>query len=79
MTNLSHSASFQSVERITPSNRGIKNGIVQVLRVGCRWQDCPAAYGPPTTIYNRFHRWAGRGSGRGCSMRWLKPALPTCK
>ena len=27
----------------------------------CRWQDCPSVYGPPTTIYNRFHRWAGRG------------------
>jgi len=31
---------------------------------GCRWQDCPAVYGPPTTIYNRFHRWARRGIWR---------------
>src|SRR5207248_5280536 len=28
---------------------------------GCRWCDCPAEYGPPTTIYNRFVRWARRG------------------
>ncbi|EYR78223.1 transposase [Shinella sp. DD12] len=42
-------------------DRRVLSGIVHVLRVGCRWQDCPAAYGPPTTIYNRFHRWAGRG------------------
>jgi transposase len=32
-----------------------------VLKSGCRWCDCPAAYGPPTTIYNRFVRWARRG------------------
>src|ERR1700726_3689843 len=31
---------------------------------GCRWQDCPSVYGPPTTIYNRFHRWARRGIWR---------------
>ena len=37
------------------------SGIIHVLRTGCRWQDCPAVYGPPTTVYNRFHRWARRG------------------
>jgi transposase len=35
--------------------------IVQVLKTGCRWCDCPPEYGPPTTIYNRFVRWAERG------------------
>src|SRR5713101_703911 len=40
------------------------SGIIHVLKVGCRWQDCPAVYGPPTTIYNRFHRWARRGIWR---------------
>ena len=42
-------------------DRRVLSGIVQVLRTGCRWQDCPAVYGPPTTVYNRFHRWARRG------------------
>jgi len=42
-------------------NREVISGIVHVLRTGCRWQDCSAAYGPPTTVYNRFHRWAQRG------------------
>ena len=37
------------------------NGIVQVLKSGCRWCDCPPEYGPHTTIYNRFVRWARRG------------------
>ena len=37
------------------------SGIVYVLKSGCRWCDCPEAYGPYTTIYNRFVRWAQRG------------------
>src|SRR6266542_3665125 len=46
------------------SGRTIANvisGIVHVLKSGCRWCDCPPEYGPPTTIYNRFVRWARRG------------------
>lgn len=42
-------------------NREVISGIVHVLRSGCRWKDCPRVYGPPTTVYNRFHRWAKRG------------------
>jgi|TARA_B100002003_G_C13964735_1_gene467125 transposase len=42
-------------------DRRVISGIIHVLKVGCRWQDCPAVYGPPTTIYNRFHRWSRRG------------------
>jgi len=37
------------------------SGIVHVLKSGCRWCDCPPEYGPSTTIYNRFVRWARRG------------------
>jgi transposase len=32
------------------------SGIVYVLKTGCRWQDCPAAYGPSTRVYNRSRR-----------------------
>ena len=42
-------------------DRRIISGIIHVLRSGCRWIDCPAVYGPPTTIYNRFNRWSRRG------------------
>jgi transposase len=42
-------------------NREVISGIVQVLRVGCRWRDCPEVYGPHTTIYNRFNRWSAAG------------------
>ena len=43
------------------NDRRVISGIVHVLKIGCRWCDCPEAYGPPTTIYNRFARWARRG------------------
>ena len=42
-------------------DRRVISGIVHVIKSGCRWCDCPAEYGPPTTIYNRFVRWAQRG------------------
>jgi transposase len=42
-------------------NREVISGIIHVLKVGCRWQDCPAEYGPYTTIYNRFNRWSKAG------------------
>ncbi|MCZ8103505.1 MAG: IS5 family transposase [Burkholderiales bacterium] len=41
-------------------DRRVISGIVHVLKTGCRWKDCPAEYGPPTTIYNRFNRWSRR-------------------
>ncbi|MBJ3775463.1 transposase [Acuticoccus sp. 2012] len=36
------------------------SGIAHVLRSGGRWCDLPECYGPKTTIYNRFKRWAER-------------------
>lgn len=45
-------------------DRRVISGIIHVLKTGCRWQDCPACYGPSTTIYNRFHRWSARGIWR---------------
>jgi transposase len=42
-------------------DRRVISGILHVLRSGCRWCDCPPEYGPSTTIYNRFARWAERG------------------
>ena len=42
-------------------DRRVISGIVHMLRCGARWRDCPAAYGPYTTIYNRFNRWSRQG------------------
>lgn len=42
-------------------NREVISGILHVLKVGCRWRDCPEVYGLPTTVYNRFNRWSKDG------------------
>jgi transposase len=42
-------------------DRRVVSGIVHMLRSGARWRDCPAEYGPYTTVYNRFNRWSRRG------------------
>lgn len=47
------------------NDRRVLSGIVHMLRNGGRWQDCPTCYGPPTTIYNRYHRWSQRGIWAG--------------
>ena len=61
---------WEAIEPLLPRNqpgarrvddRRVISGIVHVLRVGCRWQDCPPDYGPATTIYNRFNRWSHKG------------------
>ncbi|WP_423136009.1 IS5 family transposase [Methylocella tundrae] len=41
-------------------DRTVISGILHVLKTGCRWRDVPTAYGPPTTIYNRYNRWSQR-------------------
>jgi len=42
-------------------DRRVISGIIHMLKTGARWRDCPAAYGPYTTIYNRYHRWGQQG------------------
>lgn len=61
---------WQRIEPLLPTDvrgkervddRRVLSGILHVLKSGCRWKDCPPEYGPHTTIYNRFVRWAERG------------------
>jgi len=63
-------AAFAAIEPLLPAvysgarrkdDRRIISGIIHVQRSGCRWLDCPAIYGPSTTVYNRFNRWSRRG------------------
>jgi transposase len=42
-------------------DRRVISGIMHMLRSGGRWKDCPALYGPHTTIYNRWNRWSRQG------------------
>src|SRR5581483_10138820 len=45
-------------------NSGLLNGIVYVLRTGCRWQDIPASWCAHdyTTCWRRFKFWRKRGA-----------------
>src|SRR6516165_10626792 len=47
--------------RPTENDRRVLNGIFFVLRTGTPWRDLPERYGPYTTVYNRFNRWAKAG------------------
>ena len=51
-------------------DRRVISGILHVLKSGCRWRDAPPAYGPRTTLYNRYNRWARQGDGGACSSAW---------
>ena len=42
-------------------DRRVISGIVHMLKSGARWRDCPPEFGPYTTVYNRFNRWARNG------------------
>jgi transposase len=74
---------WRRIEPLLPSDvrgkervddRRVISGILHVLKSGCRWCDCPPEYGPPTTIYNRFVRWAERGVWEKL-FRILRPAV----
>jgi transposase len=38
------------------------NGILYVLRTGCRWEDLPKRYGDDATCWRRLHRWQQDGT-----------------
>jgi transposase len=62
----------RGVDRV--DDRRVISGIIQVLKSGCRWCDCPPEYGPYTTTYNRFVRWAERGMGKSVPQTcWQRP------
>jgi transposase len=46
-------------------DRRVLNGIFYILRTGAPWRDLPERYGPRTTVYNRYNRWAQRGVWKG--------------
>ena len=61
---------WQRIEPLLPKDvrgkarvddRRIISGTLHVIKSGCRWCDYPPEYGPHTTVYNYFVRWAERG------------------
>jgi transposase len=43
-------------------DRKTLNGILYVLRTGCRWQDVPQEYGSPATCWRRLRAWEEDGT-----------------
>ncbi|MDD5702332.1 MAG: WYL domain-containing protein [Dehalococcoidales bacterium] len=44
------------------NDREIINGILWVLRTGCRWIDIPRKYGSYSTCYSRYQAWKKQGT-----------------
>ncbi len=42
-------------------DRKVLNGILYVLRTGCRWKDMPREYGAYVTAWRRLQRWQEEG------------------
>lgn len=42
-------------------DRRVISGIIHVVKLGGRWVDAPAYYGPRKTLYNQFVLWAAKG------------------
>ena len=55
-------------------DRRIFSGIIHMVQSGGRWRDCPRDYGPYTTIYNRFNRWAKADRWRAIFEALAKPS-----
>ena len=43
-------------------DRKTLNGILYVLRTGCRWEDVPREYGSPVTCWRRLRAWQEDGT-----------------
>ena len=43
--------------RPNTDHRRVVEGMLWVLRTGAPWRDLPRAYGPHSTVANRFYRW----------------------
>ena len=43
-------------------DRRTLNGILYVLRTGCRWEDVPREYGCPATCWRRLRDWEADGT-----------------
>ena len=42
-------------------NRLFVNAVLYVLKTGVPWEDLPARYGKPNTVWKRFDRWCAAG------------------
>src|SRR5438552_1205576 len=60
-------------------DRRTLNGILHVLRTGCRWRDLPREYGAATTCWRRLQRWQAEGAWPRIWRATLESLDPTRK
>jgi transposase len=47
--------------RTAADNRLFVNAVLFVLKTGIPWEDLPARYGKPNSVWKRFDRWSAAG------------------
>ena len=47
--------------RTAVDNRLFVNAVLYVLKTGVPWEDLPARFGKPNTVWKRFDRWCAAG------------------
>lgn len=47
--------------RTAADNRLFVNAVLYVLKTGIPWEDLPARYGKPNSVWKRFDRWCASG------------------
>lgn len=47
--------------RTATDNRLFVEAVMYVLKTGIPWEDLPARYGKPNTVWKRFDRWCANG------------------
>ena len=47
--------------RTAADNRLFVDAVIYVLKTGSPWEDLPARYGKPNTVWKRFDRWCAAG------------------
>ena len=53
---------YRGLGRLRADDRKTLNGILHVLRTGCRWHDVPREYGSPSTCWRRLRAWEEDGT-----------------
>ena len=52
----------QGKGRPRANDRLVLNGILFILRTGCRWEDIPREYASPATAWRRLRQWEQDGT-----------------
>jgi transposase/tetratricopeptide (TPR) repeat protein len=60
-------------------DRQTLNGILYVLRTGCRWQDMPPRYGSPVTCWRRLTQWRASGTWDRLALALLESLAPASR